>query len=410
MGVFSGKKVSVDTTVSRVVEENFIPDILQKTTLDTIFQGTPFTETLQRNVLGGSHLNFERMHRWAAEDGNYFYGLPDATMQFRTDGNATAIEVLKNERGQNITVDYMKFYTINNFHEGWRHLVEDYDYNYRSNVLQSLTGTKGEGIQVYLDKLVAIRNIDPNTGIYQDLQSWDVSSQSGFTPERQAQFATGQLQDLVVTEEIFITTTQSEGVEIHLVWIDSSGLIDREVITIDLSGYNTEQEYYQAKYKYVENGIFKSGYWTYDPVTGPYTQLNDVFADPTTVDPGTYFPFAVFRAGDTNRGDPIYHDTEAYKTTVKLLNFVGIDYQYLSDSIHENPDINDVDQAVMLLGVPITTTDIVQTEYLFKYFDTWHKRTFVDGDTDVITANEKFKFGFDNGVYELENNFAIRGK
>jgi hypothetical protein len=48
---------------------------------------------------------------------------------------------------------------------------------------------------------------------------------------------------------------------------------------------------------------------------------------------------------------------------------LGMDFQELGDTIHENPDSNKLDQAVMMFGVPASSENPAEIEYLYKFFN-----------------------------------------
>lgn len=72
-------------------------------------------------------------------------------------------------------------------------------------------------------------------------------------------------------------------------------------------------------------------------------------------------------------------NTDAYRTSRKLVKYLGIDYDIMAESIDENPDIADVEQAMLVMGVPAVSTDPIECRYLFDYFDTLHAT--MDGTT-----------------------------
>jgi hypothetical protein len=365
MGIFSTKKKHyVDTAIVPVLEDNLIPDLVNKAIVSNIFKETPIMDTVLSESLDGSFRSFERAYRSAAR-GDYFYGLPDAKVLSSEQGKDEAKLAIESEVGYPITLDYLQFRPLNNVHAGYKYANENFGHNLASNELEVLSAQRG--YTVYLDKLLAVHNVGATEEIESSgVGSWDGSPMRGRTPERPVTDTT--VQDMSLVTDVRIGESEIESVEIHYIWEDNTGTLQREFYTLDLSNYDDDQEYYQAKYTYSDGVDTFTRYWIYDPTDASYPNLDGLYV-PNYTAPGTYFPFVVFRREKVNRADPAYHTSEEYLSTVKLVDKLGMDFQSMADSIHSNPDITDVEQAVMLLGVPMNTTDPIQLEYLYRHFD-----------------------------------------
>ena len=361
MGIFSSKKKHfVDTQVARVVEDEFIPNAAQDALFKSIFSEVGLTTAIKNEALNGGFRNFNKMYRFAEKD-RYAYGLPNAAIVGSSDGFPLAQQQIETEVGAPVDLEYLHFRPLNNIHQGWKHITDNLGYDYTNNQITGLSTEKGS--EVYLEKLVAVHSTEVGRGIeVTGLGSFQSSSFSGFSPETPAT----ALKALVAQQEIRYGAAENESVEIHYIWIQDDEIV-RESVVLDLSSFDTDREFYQAKYTYVESTVTKTGYWTYDTVTGSNNQLNGVYAKEYT-DPGTYFPIVPFRSEGQNMADPSLHETEEYLSTVKLLEYINIDYQEFSDAMHEDPDIGNVDQAVMMMGVPINAEHQTDIEYLFRYF------------------------------------------
>ena len=67
-------------------------------------------------------------------------------------------------------------------------------------------------------------------------------------------------------------------------------------------------------------------------------------------------------------------ETDTFKTSEAMLKKIGLNLLELSDSIHSNPDAEDIQQAAIELSVPLNTKDPLLIEYLYRYFDSFHER------------------------------------
>jgi hypothetical protein len=70
----------------------------------------------------------------------------------------------------------------------------------------------------------------------------------------------------------------------------------------------------------------------------------------------------------------------AYQTSKKMLKQLGMDYDLVADSINSNPNIADVEQAILTFAVPSVSNDQAECRYLFDYFDNQHEA--YGGNTD----------------------------
>jgi hypothetical protein len=368
MGIFSTKKRHYAfTSAVRVIEDSQVPDMRQKILISSVARKKPLNTAFIEQVAGASYRKFERMYSYA-KDGRYTFGLPNAYVYTDTDGADIALAVLEAEVGAPVTVEYLRYRPLNNFFMGWKALLGLYGYSPDSNILINLSAYVG--FPVYLDKIVAVHSsaagIDPE---FSALGSFDVNSQAGYTPERPAHTSVSGLGALSYIEEMRIGDTETESVELYVLWDNPAQAgLQRYTIVVDLSMYPSEDEYYHAKYTYEQNGVTHTGYWLYDPKTGSSPALNALFDHPTVVNPGTYFPFVIFRSYGYSRADPAYIPAAEIASAEEMLDIIGMDFQEIAASIHSQPGIEDVVQAVMMMGVPLNTENQIELEYLHSYF------------------------------------------
>ena len=366
MGIFSTKKKHyVDTAVSRVIPDNRLPDTILSATLRADLLNANTLDVLEILLPQSSTAKFERMFKYGAS-GDYFYGLPNTTLQLNSTGFELAKEIIEQELNQEVQINYMYFRPMNNIHMAYVELITQYGFNYESNQLTTLERPGGN--PVYLEQLVAVHNIDPDAPAadFSVYGNWGQSSTAGETP-LQGPIDASTLNDLIIQETSRAGEHEVESVEIHTIWVnETTQVIERNVITLDLSNY-LDEEMYQARYTYYYAGETQIAYWTYIPSTGVYPELSNIFNTGIFTESGDYAPFVVFRSDGVNRASEAVQGTEEYNSSVKLLDYLGLDYQQLSDDIHANPDIDQVDQAFMTMGVPLNSTNPLDIEYLFKY-------------------------------------------
>ena len=419
MGLFSSKKKHiVDTQVQRVVEDDGIPKPIQEVMISSILTDTNITDGLMDRSLDSPSNKFDRFYRYADkgidrpvldedgsytydDDGNkivnnekYYYGLPDTILHTSSDGNELAEAQLEAEVGNAVDIDYLYFRPLNNVHAGLKHITEtaSFGYNPATNILAGKT--TDNGFDTYLEKIVAVHQTEPGREPETTaLGTMDSDSQTGESPLNALWDDPSSLSRLVVQSEVKVGKLLTESCEIHTVWKDDFNTTNRKIFVVDLTAYDQDREYYQAKYKDMADGT--THYWIYDTETGTNEELNKVFNAPDVMDSGTYYPIVMFRAEGENRAEESRHDTEEYKTTVELVDKLGMDFLETSEALHDpENDIDDIDQAVMMLAVPITSEDPTDTDYLYRWFEDLYAKL----PNDAI-AKYGSTAGFSTGPY-----------
>jgi len=410
MGIFSTKKKHfVDTQVQRVIEDDMVGDPTLKVMVETIFKPKSDISTdLLNSALHGAHRQFESYYNYAADPNGYIHGLPDLKLQTSNDGVALAEAEIQSHAGAGvpITIEYLHFRPLNNEHMALRHLTDNLGYSYSTGEINSLSAPNGAN--VYLEKLVSVHETGPGQEP-EDTAIGAINGDAAASPSPiNATWATPQdLRNLVIRSEIRIGTTEVESVEIHTIWdiLDASGsyVLDasnnrtfgRNIIVLNLTAYDTDREYYQAKYIITATAAWV--YWIYDTESGSNTALNEIFDIPSSMSPGTYFPFAVFRSEGTNRATAALASTNEYITTEKLLSKLGVEYQVMADAMHQDSEIDNVDQAVMMMAIPINSTNDIDVEYLYRFFeDLYTKLPATATDPNVFSSNIA---GFSNSPF-----------
>jgi hypothetical protein len=374
MGIFSSKYVTqVGTSVSRVIEDDSIPQSVKTGSIKAIFNEGNLPDYVMEELVNSIGVRAERMYSYAEK--NYVHGLPSGEVYSSTQGRQQVEAVIEAFEGQQVLIEYSRFGPPNTLHIGWVTLVQQYGYNQSTNELAVLSAQKG--FPVYLDDMqVVVPASQADTFEVGSLDQWGTSASAGYTPERLAN--TGFLSRLTGPSPILKSTTASEvQLLVTYVWEKQTPIlpatvpprfktsIEKETLTIVPSGFDDEADYFHAKYTFND----QTKYWMYRYGAGTYPTLDAVFINGPEVS-GSYFPFAYFRY---NKQSVISNKTTpAYQTSKKLVKYLGIDYDTMAETIDENPDIADVEQAMLVMAVPATSTNPIEARYLFEYFDTLH--------------------------------------
>lgn len=371
MGLFSSEyRTTVGTTVSRVVRDATIIASTKTGLITSLFgeDGDQLVETILDNVLGGMGVRVERMYTYAQT--NFPVGLQTGKVTTSVDGAAIVLEVIRSLTAPGVTLSYYHLGPLNNLHVGWVKLFSNYGYNSVTNQLATLSASVG--YPVYLKDMVAVVKeatvAERSNG---SLEQWGTAAKAGVTPDRPAVSAYVK-QKMLPTPFHVDPDIEDDYVKVTYMWAVPTSVTTNGVtiightsheasINLDLTGYDREQDYFQIKYK---NGS-QEGYWIYQHGLGTYPTIDAIFEYPSN-SPGEFFPNIYFRQGTTNIGADV--NTDEYKAATRMLDIVGIDFKTICDSIHENPDIATVEQALLTFAVPANTVNPIERRYLFDFF------------------------------------------
>lgn len=404
MGLFGGKYITtVGTSVSRVIEDKHLPGSATSGTLRAVLQGEDVPGAVMEELLASIGVKAERLYTFGKN--HYLHGLPTAQNFTVSRGRAEVAQVLQALEGAPVVVEYSHFGPPNNLHMGWMALLSNHGYNPATNQLAVLTAAKGT--PVYLrDMVVVIPTSMGDTIEPQSLQQWGIAANAGYTPSRLANG--GLLQKLGTPTPIEISSSATiEMVRVLYEWETTTTVYDdatpltrkilhTDSLTIPVNTVDDAADFFHAKY--TVGGVTK--YWMYQAGTGVYPTLDAVFLAPAE-EAGSFFPFTYFRYNK----QPENQDTssEAYRDSKKLVNYLGMDFDTVADAIHENPDIADVEQAMMMFAVPAETTDPMEQRYLYQFFD----KLYGMADEQFASAAEADIWGLFHGNGDISRHALV---
>lgn len=360
---FKSKEVTtVGTQVQRVIDDASLPQSIRAGAIKALFQDGNITDYTLEELVASIGARAEKMYRYA--DSKYTWGLPSGEIYSSTQGKAQVEQAIEQIEGQQVSMEYSHYGSVNVLHVGWIKLIADYGYDPETNELKTLSTQKGK--TVYLKDMIPLVPVSQITTIeHVRIAAWGTPANSGPTPLRSG--GMGRASSVATS-----STAADAMVQATAIWSDGTYLTDSEgnkylktfeqTIYLDTSGYDTTANYFQAKY-YLEG---KAKFWTYKMGVGTYVALDQVYTQGPAVN-GSYFPFLYFRFDKHSTNSD--KSSAAYKTSKKAAKILGVDFDAMADAINENPDIGDVEQAMMVLGLPAQSSDKLESRYLFDYFD-----------------------------------------
>ncbi len=155
-----------------------------------------------------------------------------------------------------------------------------------------------------------------------------------------------------------------------------AALTDVDTATVTLTGSTSESKsqtinetdllYYCEYVVQDKYGAPVTKAWVYNPRTGVYPTLNIGVAG-TLKSP--FYPVIPLRLANVDLTQEDLRDTDEFKTSKRLLNTLGLDIDDLAESVNENPDVGDIDNAYVFIGMNIATEGDEANKCLAMFFD-----------------------------------------
>ncbi|GEK52349.1 hypothetical protein [Vreelandella venusta] len=377
----SKRKTTVDTAVMRVMEDRDLPETVKQSVIRAVLkQGGDIRNEILDGIINGAALKFDRLYEYAQT--HYPLGLPEGTRLKKDDGVGVVKNIIEatEENGQPIEILYYYFGEVNGVHFARKELTEKWRYSQEDNEVKKLSDQKGFPVYVkdiYMSYTSA--TLQYANGTLGELRG--TPGKSGYNPSTPFNSTLGKW--VKQTPYEVDDEANSDAVKVVVEWRDDDRVLHESTLTIPLTASVLESGYFQVHYKI--SGEYK--YWTYALSSNLYPAIEQIY-DPDYSGTGDFFPFVFFRSHKENMTSEDKRDTELYRQSEKLLSMLGMDYGVLGEQIHENPDIDDVEQAVMWMGVPIVTEEDLENRYLFRFF---RKAYFLDplGSRDAFAFSVK---------------------
>lgn len=369
MGLFrSSYETTVATQVSRVIEDDLLPNSVKRGGMRAILKSQDIVESVFSEMANSIAMKAERMFDYAKN--TYVHGLPSGQFAAAMDGQAAVTAVLESIYGNDVTLTYSHFSPPNMQHIGWTRLIENHGYNPVTNRLMNLSAAMDE--EVYLsDMVLVIPAAQFDEYAKSALEQWGEPARAGASPGRAAPDPFGLFRQHTPPERSLSATTAH--IRIDYVWevptstpvaegFEQTKELMSDSFTIYVDGFDNTVDYFHVRF--LDGSIPR--YWMYRSGSGTYPSLDVVF-DKTPSTSGTFFPFGYFRFNKVS--ETSNKSSTSYRHNKKLMKYLGIDFDTVADAINENPDIANVEQAMLVMAVPANTTDPLELRYLFKFFD-----------------------------------------
>ena len=376
MGLFGGYVTTVGTAVSRVIEDKMLPNSVLTGLMKSIYSGDSNASNaayIIDEVMHSIGMKANRMYDYGKN--KYPYGLPSGQVTNASFGKEEVQAVLDSLEGSSVLIDYCRYGAPNLLHQAWKYISEHSGYVSSTNRILSLEDPVMRP-EVYLYDIEIdvpknyVQTINPMT-----VELWGLPATAGRTASR-------EVLDGAMASTAAMSLIHESGVSVPTAtivyewglntWNPPSGSSDgyfamkytKDKFTFPIPLVGQDKEYFHVKYSV--NGENK--YFMYEHGSGGYPTLDAVHPS-SAITTGTYFPFTYFRYNKITENKDT--STEAYKAGKKMCDYLGMDFDTVCDAIDENPDIKDVEQAMLVMAVPADSRNPMELDYLWRFFDNW---------------------------------------
>ena len=385
MGLFgSSKKTFVGTSVSRVIEDDALPHaVLEGMARDIKEETGQMVEQVMESLSNSIGIRAQRMYAFGRDQ--YLYGLPSGEVYSSHAGKEAAEAVLEAQTGGPVSMVYYHYGPLNNLHVAWKKLTEQHGYDAVTNQIMSLSTVQKPVFLKDMRVVVAEATLEELSN--GSLEQWGTPPTAGPTPEKKHQ--TTAAGSLVKNEPYAVDLASSvDYILVDTCWSEKTPitpgnpLMKEEIkfgtFRMELTDFDFEGDYHQAKYV---DQAGQTHYWMYQ-VDGTYPELDTTF-EKAYAGEGHFFPWMYFRFNKTSQAADV--NSRAYKDSKRLARILNMDYDQLVEGIHENPDIGDVEQAMMIMAVPADTDEEIERRYLFDFFTGLYEQQKLQGQKNVAT-------------------------
>lgn len=372
MGFFSDKKkITVNVTTQPIFEESQIPT----STLNGIVKGILGDMDMVPTMLDelSQCMGIRAMSAmYNAEKYGYNVGIPKAQVKSFTSGKAAVIAAIEANIGKKITPEYYYMGPLNSMHYGWQYCHDALGYDPQTNELKGLSASTG--FKCYLSDMVA-------TYLRADFE-WMVESNdmgmldqlgpsptSGFRPSAPFNTLTGMGQYAAQPPYEVSDVATEDYVTISYEFIDENGTAITRGITATMSAFDNTADFHMCRYT---DTAGKTGFFTYLQGSGIYPAIDAAMEfDDTTL--GTYFPWCYFRVYGEDSLQ--FEDRETQEQMIDWCSSLGVSYDKLHAGVHEDPNVDDVEQSMLIMALHPGNKNASCREYLFKHFRALHANT-----------------------------------
>lgn len=395
MGMFSSKtKIYTGVSHSYMMDNNYIPTTIRDSVLESILSKRNIADGLVEDIINGPPTLLRRAYKLSNNTDKYIFGSPKYKLTSERNVLSSFEQYLLNNIPIGSDIEYMKVDQQHTRHMLWDLLTNRFGYNYLTNIV---VDSPVDSTVYILDTLPVLDGYLPDSGeeddpnVYQlpdaeTYEDWDTPASDRYNPFN--------INDPLNKEgvEVEISDVGDSGVRSAYAWEDSTYLFGSRVTQSEVFHSMLEPEdnydgvYFYAKYTYNDEQFF----FTYNPVSNSIWELSDLINNDGVEADGMFMPMLHLKIrGRYTNSDK---DSRIYNDTVKLGNMIGVGLDSFIDSLKENGDHTYIEDAAVIFGSSLNTSDPLEKKYIYLFFDWVHSKvltsvqgnqSFTINDTDL---------------------------
>lgn len=369
MGLFSSKKTyTVNVTVQPVFEEGQIPTSALNGLIKGIMQEQDIVPTMLDELSQSMGIRaLTAMHNTQTK--GYEPGIPQAQVATYIQAKDQVISAIQANIGRTITPEYYYMGPLNSMHYGWQYCYDALGYNPATNELPVLSAATG--FPCYLSDMKATylrADFDwmINTNDTGMLTQLGPSPRSGFRPSAPFNTLSGMGQYAAQPAYEVSDVATDDYITIQYEFKDANGTFVTRGVTVSMAAFDNTSDFHMCRYV---DSTGKTGFFTYLHGSGTYPAIDLAYALEHSQF-GTYFPWCYFRHHGEDAADL---ESETSMSQMRAwCEQLGVSYDQLHDGVHQDPNVDDVEQSLLIMAITPGSTNQACREYLFKHFGALH--------------------------------------
>lgn len=406
MGLFSSKKkYVVNVTTQPIFEEAQIPTSALNGIIKGIMQDTDIVPTMLEELTNSMGIR-AITGMYNTQKRPYNVGIPKAQVSTYIQAKDQVIAAIQANIGRLIDVEYYYMGPLNSMHFGWQHCHDALGYDANTNELKGLSATTGH--PCYLTDMIATYLKTDYDWMVQTndmgmLAQLGPSPRSGYRPSAPYNQLSGIGQYAAQPAYEVSDVATDDYITIQYEFKDANGTFVQRGLTVSMAAYDNTEDFHMCRYT---DTTGKIGFFTYQHGSGTYPSIDLAYAlEDSTL--GTYFPWAYFRV----KGEDVY-DVEVKETVDQMrawCDTLGVSFDKLHEGVHQDPDADDVEQSILMMGLNPGRQNAACQEYLFKHFSALHANALSQGALNPTLEGrmQAFTSSPSQMQYIRDNRFAM---
>jgi hypothetical protein len=369
VGLFSSKYIhNVGTSIQRVVQDDGFVDPYTLAIMDSALNKVDMIDSILETSLTSMGVRANNFYNFVKK--NHPTKAPNSEIVFDTKYSEAVETYIKSLHPGTIPrFAYSRYGPPNAYHEAWESLIKNDGYDPATGIIGSLTQDKTTCI---LKNITVELPVSMRTGLI----PWTVENWISVAPQSVLGYhdTFGQVNPAFSALPVIFKNISSPRVKVTYfkkVELSSFGqlnfvydfdrttpspTITEEFYTFDLLNFGGDGEYYQCSYTVGTTRRF----FTYKYKSGSISSLDNVLESSVPAKKiGQFYPNIYYRLNKTPTTDPIYK---------KMSRRLDMDHEKLAKGINDNPDIGDVQSALLNFGINADSTHEKDCFYLFDFF------------------------------------------